>query len=180
MTEQQTAVYDPRPLQWAEGIDLPTAREILRLAELHMEDQQALTVSSDGRAATLATGMATVSAGLLIAVVASLTADNPMSLAVTIGLLVSSTAFLVAAVLAILAALPTDYALRGYTPRHLTNAGGDELQLLKWTVEDVSQRIVFNDTVAGRSGRLMNGSYLAAAAGIALPIIAAAAGLLYR
>lgn len=114
--------------------------------------------------------MSAVSAGLLVTAVTLLNAPAP-AMPVVISLLASGAMFIVAAALAILAAKPTDFYHRGYTPELLASREGDELQVIKWAVEDLSVRMRHNGKVLAKAARFMNASYVASAAGVALPLV---------
>lgn len=158
------------PLNWSPDPDGKRTREIQRLAEIQLEDVIAIATSGDGRAATLGAAMSAISAGLLVAAV-TVQGFTGHDYRAVVALYLASAFFIVAAGLAVSAAAPSDFYLRGYNPAKLASHGGTEEDIVRWATEDLARKLDHNARVLRRGGRLMWASYLCSLVGIVLPAV---------
>jgi uncharacterized membrane protein YgcG len=158
----------PVEIRWATDTGIKKAQEVVRLAELQLEDILAVATSNDARAASWGSAMSAVSAGMLAAAGALIAVASP-DWRVCAALIGSSIMFMVAAGVAIWSGGPVEFSVRGFSPENLASRQATLLDLAKWTANDANIRIQRNQKALARSGKCLKLAFKIAAAGIIFP-----------
>lgn len=140
--------------EWSwNGVSDEATREMMRLAELQLNDLLAASLAADQRATNQCGVLAGFGAALLTAAATLWLADEQQANA-SISALTAGVGMLVAAFISALAARPTAYMASGYEPRKLISVARDASEMLKGVIEDMQMRITHNRASLETSARL--------------------------
>lgn len=155
---------------WA-SIPEASVREILRQAEVQMSDILAISIASDQRAMTLCSTFGAVAAGLAAADVA-VCAIQGFDLGAAISLALMALGFLIASLTCGFSGRPRPYFAAGYEPAKLILTATDELWAIRYSAQDLQQRIAVNRESLRRVASLTNTGFRIAILSIPLAVVA--------
>lgn len=146
-----------------------SVRELLRQAELLLDNTLRVAVAADQRAVMLAGVFGGAAVALLAAVAAVLSGTAPRMPLVAAGG-TSAVLFLAAALACAVSAQPARFHVGGYEPRKLIASASDHVWILRYVCEQTQDDITFNRGALDRAAAWVRaGLWLGLAAALAGP-----------
>jgi hypothetical protein len=150
--------------EW-DGIPEESVRELLRQGELQLDTLLTASIAADQRAMTLAGAFGAVAVGLFAAAI-SLASAHHVDLGAVGCTGMLSIAMLVSSFLCAYTARPRPYHPAGYQPKFLIASAASTMWMLRYSVEDVQNRIEQNRATLQRIALLTVWGYLVAVVSI--------------